>query len=138
MKGKCRIIIDTNLWISFLLSKRYDFIDELLSRKEIQLVFCGELLDELFEVANRPKLQRFFTADDKKAIFDLIEHYADYVLVTSKVEICRDEKDNFLLSLAKDSNADFLITGDKDLLVLKKFENTEIVTIAEFKINQYE
>jgi len=135
MKEKHRIIIDTNLWISFLLSKRYAFIDKLLSRKEIQLVFCGELLDELFEVANRPKLQRFFTSDDKKAIFDLIENYADYVLVTSKVDICRDEKDNFLLSLAKDSKADFLITGDKDLLVLKKFESTEIVTIVEFQIN---
>ena len=67
-------------------------------------------------------------------IFNIIERYADYVIVTSNVNICRDAKDNFLLSLAKDSKADFLITGDKDLLVLKQFEGVQIVTIAEFQI----
>ena len=134
MKEECRIIIDTNLWISFLLSRKYAFIDKLLSNKKVQLVFCRELLAELMEVATRPKLRRFFTPDDKKMIFDLIDRYADYVNVFSNVDLCRDDKDNFLLSLAKDSNADFLITGDKDLLVLKKFEDTSIVTIAEYQI----
>lgn len=67
-------------------------------------------------------------------IFNIIERYADYVIVTSNVDLCRDDKDNFLLSLAKDSEADFLITGDKDLLVLKKFEETRIVTIAEYQM----
>jgi uncharacterized protein len=52
--------------------------------------------------------------------------------VTSEVSLCRDEDDNFLLALAKDSKADFLITGDKDLLVLKQFENTSILTLTEF------
>ena len=45
---------------------------------------------------------------------------------------CRDIKDNYLLALSKDSNADYLITGDKDLLDLNKFENTEIVTLPQF------
>jgi len=134
MKEECRIIIDTNLWISFLLSRKYAFIDKLLSNKKIQLVFCLELLAELMEVAARPKLRRFFTPDDKKMVFDLIERYADYVIVSSNVDLCRDDKDNFLLSLAKDSDADFLITGDKDLLVIKKFEDTMIVTIAEYQV----
>jgi len=134
MKEGCRIIIDTNLWISFLLSKKYTFIDKLLSHKKVRLVFSSELLAELMEVAARPKLRKFFTPADKKMIFDLIERHADYVVVTSNVEVCRDAKDNFLLSLAKDSQTHFLITGDKDLLVLKKFEGTEILTIAEYQI----
>ncbi len=53
--------------------------------------------------------------------------------VRSKVELCRDPKDNFLLALAKDGDADYLITGDADLLVLKEFEKTKIVTLAEFE-----
>ena len=52
--------------------------------------------------------------------------------IESYVSICRDVKDNFLLSLSKDAKADFLITGDYDLLVLKTFEATQIVTMAEF------
>lgn len=52
--------------------------------------------------------------------------------VVSVVHECRDEKDNFLLSLAKDGKADFLISGDLDLISLRKFERTEILTIADF------
>ncbi|MDR0811784.1 MAG: putative toxin-antitoxin system toxin component, PIN family [Paludibacter sp.] len=128
-----RIVIDTNLWVSFLLSKKFDFIDNLLNNNKVQLVFSHELLVELLEVTERPKLKKFFTAEDKKLIFNLIEHYADYIIVLSQVDICRDEKDNFLLSLIKDAAADFLITGDKDLLVIKSFEKTKILTIAEFQ-----
>jgi hypothetical protein len=54
------------------------------------------------------------------------------VNVKSKIEMCRDSKDNFLLSLAVDGNADYLITGDKDLLILEKVNKTLIVTIQEY------
>ena len=134
MIEKSKIIIDTNLWISFLLSRKINFIDNLLSNRNVRLVFCSELLDELLEVSARPKFKKFFTTNDKKLILNIIERYADYVIVTSNVDLCRDPKDNFLLSLAKDSNADFLITGDNDLLVLKKFKGTRIVTVAEYQL----
>jgi len=136
MTEKGKIIIDTNLWISFLLSKRIDFIDNLLNGKNVRLIFCQELLAELLEVSARPKLKKFFTPNDKKLIFNIIERYAEYVIVTSNVNLCRDDKDNFLLSLAKDSKADFLITGDKDLLVLKTFEETRIVTVSEYHLQK--
>jgi hypothetical protein len=58
---------------------------------------------------------------------------AELVDVHSVVDICRDPKDNFLLALAKDGNADYLITGDKDLRVLKEFEKTKIVSLDEFE-----
>ena len=131
-----KIIIDTNLWISFLLTKKFDFIDDILEKKNVRLVFSEELLLEFIEVAKRPKFRKFFTIDDLKNLLQIIEQYSVYTLVTSKVSICRDEKDNFLLSLAKDSNADYLITGDKDLLVLGKFEQTNILTITEFQLLQ--
>jgi uncharacterized protein len=54
------------------------------------------------------------------------------VHVVSDVAICRDPKDNFLLSLAKDGKATHLITGDKDLLDIKVFGKTKIVTIADY------
>lgn len=42
---------------------------------------------------------------------------------------------NFILALAKDSKASHLITGDQDLLVLKAFEGTNIITISEYLKN---
>ena len=133
MMQKCRIVIDTNLWISFLLTKRFEFIDKLLESGNAELVFCNELLAELVDVADRPKLRRFFSTEDWVLMFEIIEQYAIYVSVVSSVMLCRDAKDNFLLSLAKDAQADYLLTGDKDLLVLKTFETTRIVTITEFQ-----
>ena len=133
MKRKCRVIIDTNLWISFLLSKRFKFIDELLDNRKVDLVFCNELLAELVEVANRPKLRKFFTTEDWVLIFEIIEQHADFIPVISSVTECRDVKDNFLLALAKDAKADYLLTGDSDLLALKTFDVTQIVTITEFQ-----
>jgi len=53
--------------------------------------------------------------------------------VKSNVNECRDAKDNFLLSLAKDGKADYLITGDKDLLTIKEFEGTIITNISGFR-----
>ncbi len=133
MRTKIKIIIDTNLWISFLLTKKYDFIDVLLLKQKITLVFSEELMEEFVDVARRPKLKSFFLFSELEDLLQLIALHAEYCLVHSTVNACRDDKDNFLLALAKDSQADYLITGDKDLLVLEKFGNTRIITMSEFQ-----
>lgn len=127
-----RIIIDTNLWISFLITKDFAKLDEILFSRHGILVFSQELLDEFFEVSRRPKFRRFFSSADIEELLETIEEYADFVKVHSKIQICRDPKDNFLLSLSVDGNADYLLTGDKDLLDLTKFAETEILTISDF------
>ena len=127
-----RIIIDTNLWISFLITKDFTKLDEIIFSRHGILVFSQELLDEFLAVARRPKFRRFFSASDIEEILETIDEYADFVKVQTKIEVCRDPKDNFLLSLSVDGNADFLLTGDKDLLDLTKFGETTIVTISDF------
>jgi putative PIN family toxin of toxin-antitoxin system len=117
MKNK-RVILDTNIWISFLISKRLEELDVLLESELVTLVFSSELLEEFLEVAVRPKFSKFFKKSDIKGLVNQLDRYGELVAVTSKVDECRDPKDNFLLSLAIDSKADFLITGDSDLLVL--------------------
>jgi len=133
MPKSIKIIIDTNLWISFLLTKQFDFLDSLLTKRKVKLVFSDELLAEFLEVVKRPKLSKYFIESDLEQLIELINQYAEFYTVNSNVEICRDEKDNFLLALAIESKADYLITGDKDLLIIQKIENTEIVTIATYK-----
>ena len=89
-------------------------------------------MEEFIEVAARPKFRKYFVPEDLLQILNYIEKNAEMIKVVSVVHECRDEKDNFLLSLAKDGKADFLISGDLDLISLKKFEKTEILTIADF------
>lgn len=131
-KNPTRIIIDTNHWVSFLISKDYSKLDEIIFAQKVQLVFSQELLDEFLEVASRPKFRRFFATKDIEEILETIDEYADFVKVKSKIELCRDPKDNFLLSLSADGKADYLLTGDKDLLDLVNFGKTEILTISQF------
>ena len=127
-----RIIIDTNLWISFLITKEFAKLDEIIFSRRCILVFSQELLDEFLEVARRPKFRKFFSVSDIEEILETIDEYADFIKVQTRIEVCRDTKDNFLLSLSVDGDADFLITGDKDLLDLIKFGNTTIITISDF------
>jgi putative PIN family toxin of toxin-antitoxin system len=99
----------------------------------VELVFSNELLAEMLDVTSRPKLKKFFTMEDWSVIYEIINRHAIYIPVISSVTICRDEKDNFLLSLAQDAKANYLLTGDNDLLVLKSFGVTQIITITEFQ-----
>lgn len=127
-----RIIIDTNLWISFLITKNFTRLDEIIFSKKCVLIFSQEWLEEFLTVAKRPKFRRFFSSSDIEEILETIQEYAEFIEVTSKTEVCKDPKDNFLLSLSMDGNADFLLTGDNDLLILTKFRKTSIITISDF------
>lgn len=131
-KQKDRIILDTNLLISFLLFQDYSKLDSILSQKKVVLLFSQTLIDEFIEVAQRPKFKKYFSASDLQDLLLRISERSIFIDVTTQVSICRDPKDNFLLSLAKDGKASHLITGDNDLLTIKKYQKTAILTLTEY------
>jgi len=131
MRSK-KVILDTNLWISFLISKKLDFIDDLLIEGKIKLIFSRELIEEFLTVAKRPKFETYFSDDKVSDLLRLFDKYGKLIEVTSKINECRDLKDNFLLNLAVDSKADYLITGDSDLLVIKNIRKTKIMNWTDF------
>ena len=65
-------------------------------------------------------------------LIELFDYYGEIIQVNSKVDVCRDPKDNFILALSKDSGADYLLTGDGDLLDLREFEGTKISKISDY------
>ncbi|MDZ8225906.1 putative toxin-antitoxin system toxin component, PIN family [Nostoc sp. ChiVER01] len=127
-----KIIIDTNLWISFLIGKELKQLQNLLFEETIQIVVCEEILEEIILVTQRPKLQKYFPSNKVNELIQVLRTIGLFINIMSEVYLCQDAKDNYLLALAKDSNANFLLTGDQDLLEIKKFENTEIITYQEF------
>jgi uncharacterized protein len=131
MRSK-KIILDTNLWISFLISKRYNKLDNLLDSGKIIFIFSHESIEEFITVANRPKFKKYFSDSDLNELIRQFDKYGKLVKVKTQLSLCRDIKDNFLLNLAVDGNSDYLITGDSDLLTLKKVHNTQICTWSEF------
>jgi putative PIN family toxin of toxin-antitoxin system len=127
-----RIIIDTNLWISFLITNDFNKLDHFLNSDKYLVVFSDELFDEFLEVVHREKFVRYFNDLNIKILVEIINEKALFVKVFSIVNVCRDVKDNFLLSLAIDGDVDYLITGDNDLLILKHYQKTSILTINDF------
>ena len=131
-KQKDRVIIDTNLWISFLLTRDFSKFDSIIADNEITLIFSAELIDEIVEVTQRIKFRKYFKIDDVESLLLKIKSRALFIEVTSEINKCRDPKDNFLLSLSLDGNATHLLTGDNDLLILKRFGQTKILKITEY------
>lgn len=127
-----RTIIDTNLWISYLISPTDLSLEDLLESGHIVILFSDDLVSEFINVASRPKFRRHFSLDRIQTVLDLLEDFGEPVNTQSEVSICRDAKDNFLLALAKDGNAEFLVTGDTDLLDIEQFEETAILTLSDF------
>jgi putative PIN family toxin of toxin-antitoxin system len=130
-----KLIIDTNLWVSFIISKKQHIIDPLLYSEDARLLFSKELITEINQTITKPKLKKYFGTNALEEMLLAFDPFIDFIEVKSIVTLCRDEKDNFLLALAKDGDADYLLTGDKDLLYLKKFGKTKINTISEFIIS---
>jgi putative PIN family toxin of toxin-antitoxin system len=126
-----RVILDTNLLISFLISQKLDVIDDLLLRGKLTLLFSDELIEEFITVASRPKFKKYFSNEDIRKLLTFFDSYGKLISISSSITICRDYKDNFLLNLAIDGKADFLVSGDDDLLCLKKIENIPIVTFNQ-------
>ncbi|MCD6201213.1 MAG: putative toxin-antitoxin system toxin component, PIN family [Bacteroidales bacterium] len=131
MRNK-KVILDTNLWISFLITKNHTEIDDLIIKGKIKLIFSTELVEEFLTVTSHPKFKKYFNKQDIEELLEIFDTFAELINVKLEISECRDPKNNFLLSLAAESKADYLVTGDFDLLTLKKIRKTKILTWKDF------
>ena len=128
-----KVIFDTNIWISFLIGKQLYIITKYISNQEILIIVSEQLLTEIKEVTGREKLKKYFPAESVKNLLNLLETIAQNVKVKPTHFISRDLKDNFLLDLIDFSKADYLVTGDKDLLMMNSFKTAKILSPTDFE-----
>ena len=130
---RVKVIFDTNVWISFLIGKRLAKIKQHISNNSITIIITEQLLIEIKTVTSREKLKKYFPKESVKELIVLLETIAEKVEIKPTHFINRDPKDNFLLDLIDFSQADYLVTGDKDLLELNPFKTAQILTAGEFE-----
>jgi putative PIN family toxin of toxin-antitoxin system len=124
-----RVILDTNVLLSRLLlpdSPPAKAVRRFLERA--QPIVSEETLRELAEVLSRPKFDPYVSRSDRQSFFELFARVAEWVPVTTTIRQCRDSRDDKFLELAVDGKADWIITGDKDLLELSPFQSTSMLT----------
>lgn len=129
------VILDTNIWISFLFGKQLQTISNLFSNPNIHVYVSERLVAELTDVLSRPKIRLHISEESIEAMWNLmrerclpIENYPEV-----QAEI-RDVNDVYLLAMADAIPADFIVTGDKDLLIVGKYKQTTILTYADFRL----
>jgi uncharacterized protein len=134
-----KIIIDTNIYFSAIL---FGGLPQILINKCFEghdVFLSNAIMSEIKEKLINGRAEEICTKMNKKynqvAVHQFmikLECLTNFIEPEVQVNICRDKKDNMVLELAKEIKADFIVTGDKDLLVLSPFGNTHIVKTADF------
>jgi uncharacterized protein len=127
-------IFDTNVLLNVAFSSKSVAANAF--QKALMLgdvVYSPETLAEFTQVLNRSKFDKFIS-DEKRNNFlkDFVEAAIPAAAPRFDTPVCRDPKDEMFLELAMATNADYIVTGDKDLLVLHPFHNTSIIQVSHF------
>ncbi|MGC2234895.1 MAG: putative toxin-antitoxin system toxin component, PIN family [Pyrinomonadaceae bacterium] len=133
-KQNAKIILDTNWYISATINRKSRrILYEILTNTSLQVIYSKEILQEYLEVMRRAKFRRFVSINQIQRFINLILPKLSEVFITTSVQISRDKDDDYLLAMAVENNADYLITGDLDLLVLKEIQKTKILKMSQFQ-----
>lgn len=131
-----RVLLDTNQLISSLVSTRgpqRELVDA-WRRRAFLLLLTAEQLEEVREVLGRPKIARKYRISpaDRQAFLDLLR--AEVILLPDEPApgVCRDPDDDHLLGCAAAGGVEYLVTGDRDLLSVRRFRETSIVDARAF------
>lgn len=126
-----KIVLDTNVLISALIfpGVSSEVFDAIIQNHTIILSewILAEFTDKCREKFKIPV----------NVLSEITQHLREKIIIEEpigqKPEICRDPDDNNILWLAQHVSADLLVTGDQDLLVLKNFKNTQIISPRQNK-----
>jgi len=130
---KIRVILDTNWYVSATINKRSRrLLYQLLTDNNIVILFSDEILKEYRRVISRDKFKNIVSAQQVFRFMNLAISKIKNIEIKSDLTGSRDLNDNFLLSLSHDADADYLVTGDKDLLVLEETGSTKIMLMGDF------
>ena len=103
-----------------------------LAIKKGILAFSASTLDEFQLVFQRSKFDKYVSSELRNSAIQLLSEKGIFFEVLSKVQICRDPKDDMFLNLAFDAKASCIVTGDADLMVLHPFRGIPILSPREF------
>jgi putative PIN family toxin of toxin-antitoxin system len=131
-----RAVFGTNVLVSYLLTHRPSIatlIDRHLTQEDIVLVTASELLEELDRVLQYPKLQWYYTEAERTRFVALLMALSEVVELPETIpRICRNPHEDQVIACAVAGRADVIVSGDRDLLVLKQVGDIPILSAAQF------
>ena len=136
MSRPLRVVLDTNVIVSAMLWRgKPGELFALAGEGDIALYASAQIMAELKATLAKPKLASAIaaTGDTAKGLIVSYRHLVRNVRTKAiNEQISRDSDDDAILACAIAAKAGYLITGDKDLLVLGRYRDVDIVTVAAF------
>lgn len=130
------VVVDTSVFVRYLIRPSYavtDLIEAYWINDEIELITSPELIDELKDVLSRPSMRRFIKPQEGQALLDAIAIKATHLPATGpSPPFTRDPKDDKFVACALAGRARYLISYDKDILVLGSIADVRMVTPQQF------
>ncbi len=130
-----RLVVDTNILISALLAETSlpAHLIVLWRQGVFDLLTSSGQLDELMRVTPYPKIRERLSPSLAGRLINELRDLAITLENPPPVTASPDPHDDYLLAIAALGRADYLLTGDKrDLLALRRFEGTKIITVRDF------
>jgi uncharacterized protein len=133
MNKKTNYVFDSNVIVSALLfkqSKPAQAFRMALDRGRILL--SRPVLKELNDVLAREKLKPYLFPEEREQFIIALLKESIFIDIIESIRVCRDPKDDKFLELAVNGKAEFIISGDEDLLILNPFRGIPIIKADEF------
>jgi len=130
VKKPLKLVLDTNILVSALIyGGKPEQVYNLILEKQITAITSTILFSELFEV-----LIKKFNFDPRrvKQLERIIKKHFKVVYPNETINAVKDDDDNRVLEAAKEGKCEYIITGDKELLKIRKYKHIKIVTAEEF------
>ena len=126
-----KVVFDTNIFISAFVipgSQAEKAVLRIIEGRDVLLLSKG-ILDELLTV-----LSTKFSRDKEEIsrVAVILSEMAEWVVASEKIKVLNDDPDNRILECAVSGNADVIVTGDKELLRLRGYEKTKIISLKEY------
>lgn len=131
--SKSRFVLDTNLIVSAALFKQSvarQAFEKAITTGEI--LISDALQTELSGVMLRQKFDRYVALETRLRFLSGFISLSTVVEISERIQVCRDPKDDMILETAVNGQADTIITGDQDLLVLHPFRQIAVLSPRAF------
>ena len=132
--GGIKIVINVNVWVSMVISNKVSDIFAIIIHNDIQVFACNELKLELYDVFYREKhFKKFHSRVD--VFLEQFQNLTEFLSIKHhrKINDCRDTNYNYLFDLVIQSQADYLVSGDDDVLDVKINPPPQIISFTEFR-----
>jgi putative PIN family toxin of toxin-antitoxin system len=129
-----KAVFDTNVLVAAFVTE--GLCSKILMRgrkRQFHLIACPIILREFEDVL----IKKFFASrNEVRSALEIVSETIHRIVRPSETVqgICRDPDDDAILACALAAGADYLVTGDADLLALKTFRGIRIITPREFEL----